>query len=239
MKFSGGALLIPYAGTAWERAVPILLAQKSPAPSDMRLQPVRMLCTGQNTLSSAANRTTIPRTRISPLFNGYCDSPGVKRLGSEDKHSPASITEFKNAHPLLNELNELPRRILVLFQSFNQTRRKNSWEKTRFAKEKNHLSSGQCTRPQKCFGNGKIKGSALWIVGTFTLFPRFGSLWLLSLPKTQIFLARRHFSSNQEVIAAVEGYFADLTKNHYRDGIMALEHRWNKCISLKGDYDKN
>jgi len=35
---------------------------------------------------------------------------------------------------------------------------------------------------------------------------------------------------------AVEGYFADLTKNHYRDGIMALEHRWNKGISLKGDY---
>jgi hypothetical protein len=22
-----------------------------------------------------------------------------------------------------------------------------------------------------------------------------------------------------------DGYFADLTKNHYRDGIMALEHR--------------
>ena len=33
-------------------------------------------------------------------------------------------------------------------------------KKTRFAKKKN-LSSGQCTRPQKCFGNGKIKGSAL------------------------------------------------------------------------------
>jgi hypothetical protein len=41
---------------------------------------------------------------------------------------------------------------------------------------------------------------------------------------------------NQEAIAAVKGYFADLTKNHYRDGIMELEHRWNKCISLKGDY---
>jgi hypothetical protein len=46
------------------------------------------------------------------------------------------------------------------------------------------------------------------------------------------------FFSNQETIAAVEGYFADLTKNQYRDGIMTLEQRWNKCISLKGDYDK-
>jgi len=41
---------------------------------------------------------------------------------------------------------------------------------------------------------------------------------------------------NQEVIAAAEGYFADLTKNHYRDGIMALEHCSNKCISLKEGY---
>jgi len=74
----------------------------------------------------------------------------------------------------------------ILLQSFNQTRQKNSWEKTRFAKEKIHLSSGQCTCPQKCFDNGKIKGSALWIVETSTLFPRFGSLWLLCLPKIQI-----------------------------------------------------
>jgi hypothetical protein len=55
-------------------------------------------------------------------------------------------------------------------------------------------------------------------------------------PKFTLFPAGQHFSSNQEAIAAVEGYFADSTRNHYGDGIMALEHRWNKCISLKGDY---
>jgi len=55
-------------------------------------------------------------------------------------------------------------------------------------------------------------------------------------PKLKLFLAGQRFSSNQEAIAAVEGYFADLTKNHHRDRIMSLEHRCNKCISLKGDY---
>jgi hypothetical protein len=55
-------------------------------------------------------------------------------------------------------------------------------------------------------------------------------------PKLKFFLAGQHFSLNQEVIAAVEGYFADLMKNYYRDGIMALEHCWNKCTILKGDY---
>jgi histone-lysine N-methyltransferase SETMAR len=44
-------------------------------------------------------------------------------------------------------------------------------------------------------------------------------------PKLKLFLASQRFSLNQEVIAAVEGYFADPTKNHYRDGIMALRHR--------------
>jgi hypothetical protein len=27
---------------------------------------------------------------------------------------------------------------------------------------------------------------------------------------------------------------SDLTKNHYSDWIMALEHRWNKCFIFKG-----
>jgi hypothetical protein len=47
-------------------------------------------------------------------------------------------------------------------------------------------------------------------------------------PKLTLFFAGQRFSLNQEAIAAVEGYFVDLTQNHYRDGIMALEHRWNK-----------
>ena len=55
-------------------------------------------------------------------------------------------------------------------------------------------------------------------------------------PKLKLFLPGQRFFSNQEAITAVERYFTDLTKNHYRDRIMALDHRWNKCVSLKGDY---
>jgi histone-lysine N-methyltransferase SETMAR len=55
-------------------------------------------------------------------------------------------------------------------------------------------------------------------------------------PKLKLFPAGQRFSSNKEAIATVDKYFVDLTKNHYRDGIMALEYRWNKYISPKGDY---
>jgi hypothetical protein len=66
--------------------------------------------------------------------------------------------------------------------------------------------------------------------------PDFAPSDFYLFPKLKLFLAGQCFSLNQEGIAALEGYFADLTKNHYRDGIMVLEHRWNKCFSLKGDY---
>jgi histone-lysine N-methyltransferase SETMAR len=42
-------------------------------------------------------------------------------------------------------------------------------------------------------------------------------------PKLKLFLPGQRFSSNQEAIAAVVWYFADLMKNHYRGGILALE----------------
>jgi histone-lysine N-methyltransferase SETMAR len=67
-------------------------------------------------------------------------------------------------------------------------------------------------------------------------FPDFAPSDFFLFPKFKLFLAGRGFSLNQKAIAAVEGYFADLMKNHYRDGIMVLDHRWNKCISLEGDY---
>ena len=40
---------------------------------------------------------------------------------------------------------------------------------------------------------------------------------------------------DQEVISAV-GDFADLTKNHFRDGIVAMEYHYNKCVMPKRDY---
>jgi hypothetical protein len=55
-------------------------------------------------------------------------------------------------------------------------------------------------------------------------------------PKLKFFLAGQSFSSNQEAIAAVDGYFAGLTKNYYRNGVTAMEHRWNNYMCLKGDY---
>ena len=62
--------------------------------------------------------------------------------------------------------------------------------------------------------------------------------WLFSHLKNC--MRGKSFSSNYEVIAAVDEYFADLPKKHYRDdnGILNLEERWNKCIDLLREYTK-
>ena len=53
--------------------------------------------------------------------------------------------------------------------------------------------------------------------------------------KLKQFLRGKRFSYD-EAITAIDGYFAELPKSHYRDGIKLLEDHWNTCIEVKGDY---
>ena len=46
----------------------------------------------------------------------------------------------------------------------------------------------------------------------------------------------RHFRSNEEVVAAVEEWVRDKDPGFFSSGLMALEHRWSKCIILEGNY---
>ncbi|UYV62570.1 hypothetical protein LAZ67_2001123 [Cordylochernes scorpioides] len=45
-----------------------------------------------------------------------------------------------------------------------------------------------------------------------------------------------HFRSDEEVIDAVNPFFESLETSFFLEGITALEHRWKKCIDLKGNY---
>ncbi|EFN89317.1 Histone-lysine N-methyltransferase SETMAR, partial [Harpegnathos saltator] len=55
-------------------------------------------------------------------------------------------------------------------------------------------------------------------------------------PNLKKFLAGKHVTSDDEVIAAVDGYFAELPESHFNNGIELLEKRWNKCIEVLGDH---
>lgn len=55
-------------------------------------------------------------------------------------------------------------------------------------------------------------------------------------PNLKKSLVSKRFSSNEELMAALNDYFAELPESHYRDGIKALERRWNECIAHDGNY---
>lgn len=55
-------------------------------------------------------------------------------------------------------------------------------------------------------------------------------------PNMKKWLAGQRFSSNEEVIAATEAYFAGFDKKYFLDGLKRLEHRWKKSVELKGEY---
>ena len=45
-----------------------------------------------------------------------------------------------------------------------------------------------------------------------------------------------HFRSDEEVVMAVEEWVNGKDLDFFSSGLMALEHHWSKCITLKGNY---
>ena len=45
-----------------------------------------------------------------------------------------------------------------------------------------------------------------------------------------------HFRSTEVVVAAIEEWVGDMDPGFFSSGLMALEHRWSKCIILEGNY---
>ena len=55
-------------------------------------------------------------------------------------------------------------------------------------------------------------------------------------PNLKLWLGGKKFSSNQEVIAAVNDYFAELDVSYFSDGLKTLETRWSTLVERNGDY---
>ena len=55
-------------------------------------------------------------------------------------------------------------------------------------------------------------------------------------PNLKKFVTGKRFSLNEEIMAAVEGYFTDLSEYYFKTGIELLEKHWTKCIEVGGDY---
>lgn len=55
-------------------------------------------------------------------------------------------------------------------------------------------------------------------------------------PKLKEDLRGKKFSTNDEVMCAVNEWFDTVEQNFFQDAIEMLERRWEKCVELRGDY---
>ena len=55
-------------------------------------------------------------------------------------------------------------------------------------------------------------------------------------PKLKKDICGLHFRSDEEVVTAVEEWVNGKDPDFFSSGLMALEHRWSKCITLEGNY---
>ncbi|MEE4247135.1 MAG: hypothetical protein V2I33_17110 [Kangiellaceae bacterium] len=55
-------------------------------------------------------------------------------------------------------------------------------------------------------------------------------------PRLKASLRGIQFDSDEGVMDAVDDFFKDQDEEFFRTGLMALQHRWEKCIQLEGDY---
>lgn len=55
-------------------------------------------------------------------------------------------------------------------------------------------------------------------------------------PNMKKWLGGKRFTSNSEIIEAVNSYFEDFDSSYFLQGMQMIETRWTKCITLKGDY---
>lgn len=55
-------------------------------------------------------------------------------------------------------------------------------------------------------------------------------------PKLKEHLRGKKFSSDNEVMMSVNQWFAEVGQPFFQEAVEMLEHRWEKCVNLLGDY---
>ncbi|CAH1252467.1 SETMAR [Branchiostoma lanceolatum] len=55
-------------------------------------------------------------------------------------------------------------------------------------------------------------------------------------PKLKSHLRGHRFELDDHVIHAVEAYLEAQDATYFQQGVAMLEHRWTKCIEVRGDY---
>ena len=66
--------------------------------------------------------------------------------------------------------------------------------------------------------------------------PDLAPIDFFQFPNLKTDICGLHFRSDEEVVTTVEEWVNGKDPDFFSSGMMALEHRWSKCITLEGNY---
>ena len=104
------------------------------------------------------------------------------------------------------------------------------------AKDKSAFTSRQCTVTQAHENDSQIKWIELGIACSPTIFSISGPHDYCLFADLEEMLQGKRFGSNEEVIAETEAYFESKYESFNKKGIEKLDNRWNKSLTLEGNY---
>jgi len=102
--------------------------------------------------------------------------------------------------------------------------------------KKESVSSRQCTSLHIRYRGGQINKLKFELLPHAPYLPDLAPSDYFLFPNLKKWIGGKRFANNKEVESAVDGYFEALDGSHYKQGIEAIEHSWEKCVELKGDY---
>jgi len=99
-----------------------------------------------------------------------------------------------------------------------------------------HLTTHQLTPHSSAFATATLVELRYELLPHPPYSPDLAPCDFFLFPNMKKWLGGKRFTSNEEVIDQTEAYFEEFNKSYFLDGLKKLEHRWTKCIELRGDY---
>ena len=166
-------------------------------------------------------------------------SPRPKKFKTQPSAGKVMVTVFWDANGVIM-LDFLPKRSTITgvhYANLLDQLRTAICEKRRGKHSKGVLLQQDNARVHTCeVATDAIELSVYELIPYPTYSPDLAPSDFFLFPNLKKDIRRLHFRYDEEVVTAVDVWVNGTDPDFFSSGLMALEHRWSKCITLEGNY---
>ena len=163
-------------------------------------------------------------------------SPRPKKFKTQPSAGKVMTTVFRDAKGVIM-LDFLPKRSTITGVYYTYQLRTAIREKRRGKLSKGVLLQQDNARVPTCkVAMDAVERNGYELIPNTAYSPDLAPNDFFLFPNFKKDIRGLHFPSDEEVVIAVEEWLNGKDPNFFSSGLMALEHRWSKCITLEGNY---